>query len=222
MKLYLSSMDLGDATEHLVALVGANKKAAIIMNAGDGYGDERRPAYRQAYVRGLAGLGFSGEELDLRRYFRKPDALRTELSRFGLLWVVGGNSFVLRRAMKLSGLDEILPNSLKNSDLVYGGFSAGSCMVTPSLHGIEYADDPHEVPPGYSPDVVWEGLNLVDFHIAPHFQSPHPEAAAIDQVVDYFEKHRLPYKALVDGEAIVVNGEKIEIVGRASGSQDLT
>ena len=45
MKLYLSSYFLGNHPEELAKLVGTNKKAGIVMNAADIYGNEKRPAY---------------------------------------------------------------------------------------------------------------------------------------------------------------------------------
>jgi dipeptidase E len=101
--------------------------------------------------------------------------------------------------MRQSGFDLI-----QDGALVYGGFSAGAVVATPTLKGIELVDDPHEIPDGYEPEVIWEGLGLYDAAIAPHYKSDHPESAAIDRVVAYFERNNLPYKPLHDGEAIVV------------------
>ena len=210
MKLFLSSFQLGNNPDRLSGLVGPNKKVAIIMNAGDAYGDSERPKYLAGYAQDLMKIGLIGEELDLRLFFGKSDRLEQEIRKYGLIWAVGGNSFNLMRAMHLSGLKTILPKVLKDSDLVYGGFSAGACIVTPSLHGIELVDNPSEVPLNYPSEIIWNGISLVDFHIAPHFKSPHPESAAIDKVVDYFENHKMKYQALMDGEAIVINASKME------------
>lgn len=210
MKLFLSSFQLGNFPDRLASLVGPNKKAAIIMNAGDAYGDSERPKYFASYAQDLMNIGLISEELDLRLFFGKPDRLEQELRKVGLIWSVGGNSFNLMRAMHLSGFKTILPKILRDSDLVYGGFSAGACTVTPSLHGIELVDDPSVIPSTYPAEIFWEGMSLVDFHIAPHFKSPHPESAAIDKVVAYFEDHKMKYETLSDGQAIVINGNSIE------------
>ncbi len=45
MKLYLSSYFFGNNPEHLVKMIGPGKKVAIIMNAADIYGNEKRPTY---------------------------------------------------------------------------------------------------------------------------------------------------------------------------------
>lgn len=213
MKLYLSSYYLGSHPEELAGLVGANKKAGIIMNAGDIYGDAKRPIYLANEAEKLKVLGLSAEELDLRDYFSAGDssALRTKLESYGLVWVMGGNSFTLRTAMKMSGFDRIVKELVNSDALVYGGFSAGSVVATRTLKGIELVDDPAQIPPGYARETTWDGLGFVDFSIAPHYQSNHPESAAIEDVVRYFEENHMPYKTLHDGEALVVNGTDVRL-----------
>src|SRR5687768_10756303 len=102
MKLYLSSFQIGNAPERLIELLGTNRRVAIVMNAADHYGDSRRAFYFNKFAEEFAALGLVAEEVDLRKYFGKPEALESELQRFGLIWVTGGNTFVLRRAMAAS------------------------------------------------------------------------------------------------------------------------
>jgi dipeptidase E len=214
VKLYLSSYLTGNNPEHLVRLIGSKKNAALILNASDVYGDSNRSSYLARFKEEFFELGISSEELDLRKYFGKSQELEADLKRFGLIWASGGNTFTLRRAMRASGLDLVLPKLLTHTDLVYGGFSAGACVVCPSLRGLEFADDPNEVPTGYAPEVIWEGLGLVDFHLVPHYRSAHSESAAADKAVAYLDQHHLPYCALADGEAVVVEDGRAQMVGR--------
>jgi dipeptidase E len=151
----------------------------------------------------LASLGLVTEEVDLRRYFGAGEALRAKLGEFDLVWVMGGNAFVLRRAMKQSGFDDVIIGMLERDEIVYGGFSAGAVVAAPTLRGIELIDDPGEVPPGYDPEVVWDGLGLIDYSIVPHFRSPHPESAAAERAVRHMTGRGMRYRALRDGEVIV-------------------
>lgn len=64
-------------------------------------------------------------------------------------------------------------------------------------------DPPDVVPEGYEPEIVWEGLGALDYSIAPHFRSDHPESPLIDGVVEYFIQHGMAYRTLTDGEVIV-------------------
>lgn len=210
MKLYLSSYHIGNHPDCLKAMVGSNRKAAVITNAGDCW-DTYRTRNLPKFIRDLADADIQAEELDLRNYFGQTENLKTALSQVGLIWVTGGNTFVLRRAMKESGLDTILPGLLRSGDIVYGGFSAGACVVSPSLKGIHLGDEPEVVPPGYpNTGVVWEGLGIIDFYIVPHFRSNHSESAIMENVISYYDEHKMPFYTLADGEALRVENGSIE------------
>ncbi len=205
MKLFLSSFRFGSQPAQFAALFGANKKVAIIMNASDVYGPAKRPDYLKQETATLAQMGLQGEDFDLRDFFDNPEALEPRLKQYGGVWVMGGNTFTLRRAMKQSGFDKIAPPLITSNALVYGGFSAGAVVTAATLKGTDIADDPHQVPQGYDTEVIWEGLGLYSKSIAPHFRSEHPESPVTEKVVAFFEQQNMPYVALRDGEAIVVN-----------------
>ncbi len=212
MKLYLSSYFLGNHPGELAKLVGSNKNVGIIMNAADFYGNEKRPSYLANEIEKMKNIGLTAEELDLRDYFNNNGALKAKLESYGLVWVMGGNSFTLRRAMRMSGFDSVINDLVTNEILAYGGFSAGSCVATNTLKGIEHVDNPEQTPEGYDKEIIWEGLGFVDFSIAPHYRSEHPESEEIEKVVQYFEENNMPYRALHDGEVLVVNGDDVKLV----------
>ena len=114
--------------------------------------------------------------------------------------------------MRASGFDKIILDFLEGDAIAYGGFSAGPVMLTPSLHGVELGDDPKVIPAGYDPEVIWECLGLLPYHLVPHYKSDHPESAGADQLVQYYIDHHMLFKTLHDGEVIVVNGEQEEII----------
>lgn len=204
MRLYLSSYRLGDKPEQLVGLLGTNKKVAVISNALDFSTDQERLAKGlQREFDELSAIGLKAEEVDLRTYFGKREALEAKLKEYGLIWVRGGNSFILRRAMRQSGLDEILRKLALGDDIVYAGYSAGVSVVGPTLKGVEIVDDPTIVPEGYEVEVIWDGVGLVDFSFAPHYQSNHPESEAIGKVVEFYKKNGMSFRGLKDGEVII-------------------
>lgn len=212
-RVYLSSYQFGQASQELTELAGAGTPAVVVMNALDIYGS-RRPEQVEANVSSLAELGIPAEELDLRDYFGQPDRLREALVPVGLIWATGGNAFVLRRAMRASGLDDIVSTRVAEGSLMWAGFSAGAVVATPTLKGIELVDDCTVIPEGYEDtEIVWGGLGLVNYSIAPHYQSEHPESEAIELVVERFKADRMPYRTLRDGEAILVNGDDERVVG---------
>src|SRR5688572_24676292 len=108
--------------------------------------------------------------------------------------------------MRQSGFDAIVQayrDEGARRTFVYAGYSAGAVVAAPTLRGIHLMDEPGVTPEKYSPDVVWDGLGLIDYSIVPHYRSDHPEAAAAEAAVAFFEQHHLPFKAIGDGEAIV-------------------
>lgn len=208
MKLYLSSYRIGNHGADLAGLFTGRKRMAVIRNALDFSTDAER--LRSGLVREIASLerlGISAAELDLRAYFGAPEALRQALLEFDGLWVVGGNTFLLRRAMSLSGLDTFLRERAEDDAFVYAGYSAGSCVLAPTLCGIHLADEPELVAEGYPAAVPWDGLGLIPFCIVPHYRSDHPESALMEAVVAYFVDHQIPFLTLHDGEVYI--GESV-------------
>ena len=112
--------------------------------------------------------------------------------------------FVLRQAMKLSGFDKVLSSLVHEDKVLYGGYSAGICVLSPSLKGLELVDSTTNRPYGDQIGLIWEGLNLIPYVIVPHFKSNHPESAQIEEVITYYDKHQVAYKPLKDGEVIVI------------------
>ena len=211
MRLYLSSDRIGDRAGALLGLVGFGARAAIVSNALDGVSPVAREIYRNEVYdpfAQFASLGIEAAELDLRRYFGRQDALGADLARYDLVWVIGGNVFTLRRAMKQSGFDAVITQMLDRDAIAYGGFSAGAVVVGPSLEGFELCDEPGQQPNGYAPDLVTSGLGLLDFSIVPHVRSAHPEARAAEQITRYLARRRRPFRALRDGEVIVWTGPR--------------
>lgn len=205
MKLYLSSFKFGDNPTQLADLTGENKEVAVIMNAADPYGPAKRPQYLASELDSLYRLGLKGHELDLRHYFGNVSGLAQSLGSVGLIWAMGGNAFVLRRAMKLSGFDHIVPDLVRQNKVVYGGFSAGAVVAGSSLRGIDLVDNPDVQVEGYDNAPAWDGMNLVPWVLVPHYKSDHPESQAIDSTVAYLNREHIAYKTLSDGDVLMVN-----------------
>jgi dipeptidase E len=207
MRLYLSSFRLGNQPQALVRLFGHGKRVAVIANATDFLTDEERIPKVKAEYDLLSSIGFKPEEIDLRNYFSKSDKLRAVLEPFDCIWVRGGNVFLLRRAFRQSGFDVILKELLETDQIAYGGYSAGVCILAATLRGLEFVDEPDTVASGYNKEVIWDGLSVLPYSVAPHYKSDHPESAAVDRCVAYFAEHSMPFRALRDGEAIIVDND---------------
>ena len=171
MRLYLASEELGNHADALLKLVGEGRKVLFIGNAHDYYDAEKRAEYLYRKSRCLVDAGFEVTELDLRDYFGKPDELKAYVESYNpdVVYSVGGNVFLLRTAMKLSGMDEIIKEGVANDKFVYGGYSAGSMVATRNLryYGHDYLV-PEAVPGLYGVEAVLDGLGLIDEYMIPH------------------------------------------------------
>jgi dipeptidase E len=205
MRLYLSSQGFGNHLVKLQEMVGENKKVLFVDNAKDTLNQSERALHVAEKKLEFEEAGFEFYELDLRKYFGKAEQLAKIVAASGMVWVSGGNTFTLRRALHYSGLDMILVNDLKRDLFVYGGSSAGAIVVTKTLHGAEMGDDPYVVAEGYEEEIIWNGLSLVYPQLVPHYGSSWfgEEAQAM---VDYFEENGLKHVTLMDGEVYVVDG----------------
>ena len=204
MKLYLSSYKLGNETETLKKwLASTKKRVGYIPNALDFLEPDRFKVNTEFDMNELRGLGFEVEILDLKDYFERIEVLRTKLLELDMLWVSGGNTFILRQAMRLSGFDELIADLQKRPNFVYGGYSAGCCVLSPTLQGLQIVDEPY-VYPYELKETIWDGLGLIDYAFLPHFDSDHPESEAINKEVEYCKKNNLPFRTVRDGEVVIV------------------
>lgn len=214
MRLYLSSFRLGDHPEYLVALVGGDgRRSVVIANAMDDAPPDVRRAGVELELAALADLGLGAAELDLRGYFGQQQRLRQDLAEVSMAWLRGGNTFMLRYALCRSGADDLFRELLAADGLVYAGYSAGACVLSPSLRGLELVDDADAVRRAYGSQPVWDGLALLHEAFVPHYRSPgHPETAAIEQVVSWYRAEGIAYRILHDGQALLVDGPETKIV----------
>lgn len=203
MKFYLSSYELGNETDKLKALIPKGK-IAYIPNARDFTGADLERCIKRSEkdIGSLHELGLEVELVDLREYFGKRDELKAKLGGLGATFVSGGNVFVLRQAMKLSGLDQIL-KELRNTDFLYAGYSAAGCVLAPNLKAFEIVDA-IDTPYHEQKEVILEGLGFVDFAFMPHWKSDHPESADVEKAIIYCKENSIPYRAIKDGEVMVI------------------
>ncbi|RFU41949.1 peptidase [Actinomadura logoneensis] len=208
MRLYLSSFRTGDRPDLLLALCGEHRDIAVIADALDAEPEETRREGVRREIAALSELGFHATEIDLREYAGPTDDLADELDRFPAVWVRGGNVFALRYAMAASGADVLLTKLVGDDALVYAGYSAGACVLAPSLRGLEACDDPHA-----APETVWDGLGVLDHAFVPHVGSPgHPESDVLTRLARDYRRQGVPHLALQDGQVLVVDGAATSVV----------
>jgi len=205
MKYYLSSYKFGNKIEDLKRLCPSNNKIGHINNSRDWVGaDPKRAAkHQREEIEFLNSIGFDGEPLDLKLYFNKVDELREKINSLGAVWVSGGNTFVLRMAMKLSGFDIIFNEIKGREDFLYGGYSAGICILSNNLKSIDFVDDPNNFPYEEINQTVYEGLGVFNYSFMPHYDSDHVESEDVGKEIQRCIDNKWLFKALRDGDVII-------------------
>jgi dipeptidase E len=186
----------------------------VIANAMDATPGEVRRAGVAREVGALAELGFDPQELDLREFFGRPAGeVEAVLDAFPAVWVRGGNAFLLRYAMARSGADDVLSSRLREDTIVYAGYSAGPCVLAPSLQGLELCDFPQKVTQTWGAEPVWDGLGLLGHAFVPHVDSPgHPETEACGRVAERYRADGTPHRTLSDGQVLVIDGDRRAVI----------
>lgn len=168
MKLYLTSYRIPDV-QVLAELVGKDPKktkVGLIPNAKDYYAFRARRVKIRLVENYLRNLGFRVGLVDLAERYSRA-ALRDTLKKYDMLWVMGGNTFCLREAMRTSGFDKIIHKVLAEDNVVFAGESAGACIASTDLHGVEFGDDPE-----FANRIIWDGLALSNHFFVPHADNP--------------------------------------------------
>lgn len=192
--------------------MGTSVETSVIANAVDADPTPVRRAKVEGELEALSALGLRPDELDLRTFFDRPAAIETRLGRYGLVWLRGGNVFMLRYALHRSGADEALRRLLHEDALVYGGYSASPCVLGPTISGFETTDDPSVVTDVYGADPLWTGMGIVDFVVVPHVDSPdHPESERLSDLAATFRATGVRHQPLRDGEVVIIDGDNVTV-----------
>jgi dipeptidase E len=222
MRLYLSSYRMGGGVEALKRLLRGGRRVGIVENALDHIPLAERMDFKSRIYDSAAvfrSLRLEVIDLDLRSYFGSEESLRRDIDDLELIWAIGGNAFLLRKAMASSGLDRILRSRLEEDTVAYGGFSAGAVVLAPSLKGIELIDAPDLAVAGYQDAPIWEGLGVLAFNIVPHYRSAHKESPMAEELVGHYQRNGTAHLPLSDGEVLVIDGEYRGIISPTGRTQ---
>ena len=203
MRLYLSSFRVGSYPQRLLQLLGAGRRTALIPNALDGAPEQLRRDGLARDAGELEALGLDVTLVDVRT----ANAVH-QLAGYDLVWVRGGNVFALRKAFADTGADTILTGLLRGDALMYGGYSAGPCILAPEIGFLQPVDDISAVK-----KPITTGLGLLDRPFVPHVASPgHPETTACSELSAELNRRGQDHWALSDGDVLVVDGERTALL----------
>jgi dipeptidase E len=90
---------------------------------------------------------------------------------------------------------------IQEDAIVYGGYSAGACVLGHDLSALAAVDDVTEVE-----EPITVGLGLLDRSFVPHVDSPgHPETVACSAIAAAYRSRGEQHWALRDGQVLVVD-----------------
>ncbi|TXG92824.1 peptidase [Rhodococcus rhodnii] len=226
MRAYLASYRFGPSAGEFAAFVGAARSAVVVAAAADVWPARARAGAVDSELRSLREIGLQATELDLRPHVsphhRGPDAvLLRALDAADLVWVRGGNTYVLQAQLVRSGAGAAIDERVRAGALAYAGYSAGACIAGPTTIGLDASDDPREVaeldevgaPESPSGTPGSEGLSLAPFCVVPHARDASGEQSLLgtaEQVADTvaaIERAGFTALELGDDAAAVTDGD---------------
>jgi dipeptidase E len=191
---------LTHALPWIVEVLGGRRRIAFVPYAGvtfewDDYADSVRHAMEAIDVE----VASVHESDDPRSVIVQSDAV----------FVGGGNTFALLRALHANGLVEVIRTRVENGG-PYVGWSAGANVACPTIRTTN--DMPIVEPP------TLDALGLVPFQINPHYTDAHPPGhrgeTRAERLAEFVEMNPgLPVVGLPEGTALRVGRLTVESLG---------
>lgn len=150
-------------------------------------------------------MGFNIEEVDIEG---KNESQVTKLLELkDIIFVEGGNTFYLLKAMRACNFGKIIRKLLKEGK-VYIGASAGSIVAGRTIKTADRLGTGSRDRFGVG---NLKGLNLVNFDIVPHYT---PEMADVIKKKFPWKWQRKRLRIITDEQAILVQGKEVSLIGQ--------
>jgi dipeptidase E len=154
--------------------------------------------FHERAFQGLARLETISTEL------MAPREIEDILRRAALVYVPGGNTFLLNHRLHISGILPYLRKKIQTG-LPFVGFSAGAILCGPNIltaKDLNTVGTPH-----------FDGLNLIPFNFLTHYIGDGYSQSVHDEWLDdYYFFHDNPVILLSDGAHVKVDGKKMTLV----------
>ncbi len=202
-KLFLASVAYKtlDKVLPLLPAVPSQLKLAFIPTASELYDDV---SWLDKDRDKLVEMGFAVKDVSLKD--SGIEKLRIELANIDVVFVAGGNTFYLLEKVIESGFD-VLIKEMIDRGVVYIGSSAGSVLVSPTIEFVAGFDDPSAAPSLKS----FNGLKIVDFLVAPHYQDQEYEVP-FTKMLHEWQNKEYELKLLTNNQALIVDDDKLRVV----------
>jgi len=202
-KLFLASFACKtlDKIEPLLPDNPQNLTVAFIPTASDPYLDKE---FVTVDRNKLVELGFKVLDIDIKD--KSEQELEVLLKDVDLIAVTGGNAYYLLYHAQKSGFLTVAKN-LIDKGVIYIGSSAGSILVCPTIDTARLFDSASVVPDLQD----YQGMNLVDFLIIPHFDKPR-YLGRLQKTIEQWSKKKYNLFPLSDEQAIIIQGDEYTLI----------
>ncbi len=186
----------------LSLLIKKPEDNAVALITTAGFGDAKDIHWVRSKCASLYDCGIKNvEEIDLKE--KKQAEIERIFAQKEIVFVAGGNAFYLMHWMRQSGFHETIRTFLEKGGL-YVGASAGSYVACPTIEQAAWKrQDNNKI-----------GLtSLAALHLVPCLITAHFEEKYRDIVEAEAKRSQYPIVALNDRQAMLVQGNKVKIVG---------
>ncbi|MFX4232504.1 peptidase E [Aliarcobacter butzleri] len=159
--------------------------------------------YVNSGKKALQKLGLIIEELDIST--ASIDEINSKLRNNDFIYVTGGNTFFLLQELKKTGADKIIIDEI-NKGKLYIGESAGAIVTSANIEYAKRMDDVKKAPNL----TEFNGLNLVDFYVIPHYTN-FPFEKTVEKIIEDYSS-KLNLSPISNKDAILVVDNKIDFI----------
>jgi len=163
-KLFLAS-EINVVSKHIAKKLDkpiSNYRGVFISTAGEPETGSKQ--WMKDNKQGLIDIGLN--VFDYTITGKKPKDIEKDLKDVNWIHVNGGNTFYLLLQARKSGFDKFIKKAVEK-DIIYTGSSAGSIITSPNIEIARILERK-----SYEKELkTFEGFNLVDFIILPHWGS---------------------------------------------------
>ena len=202
MKRLILASDGGPAIDGMVALFEDVRhiKLAFIITASKGTSSTD---YLERDRKKMTDMKIQYEEVDIEG---KTEKQMMEIFKDkNAIYVEGGNTFYLLKAIRESGFDRVIRKLIKKG-VIYIGSSAGSYVACPTIEVATWRNQNEQKKNFGVTDL--NAMNLVPFLIKAHYVSEME-----DLVKEKISQTPYITKILKDGQAIIVEDDNCRLIG---------
>ena len=159
--------------------------------------------YVNSGKKALQKLGLIIDELDIST--ASNDEINSKLRNNDFIYITGGNTFFLLQKKKKTGADKIIIDEI-NKGKLYIGESAGAIVTSANIEYAKRMDDVKKAPNL----TEFNGLNLVDFYVIPHYTN-FPFEKTVEKIIENYSS-KLDLSPISNKDAILVIDNKIDFI----------